>query len=67
MDITLCCAVFLVSCKAGTFSVADGSSCDDCPVSQYNPDTDQTSCMPCPDNGTTAAIRSLSADDCKSK
>ena len=50
--------VFISDCPAGTRIADNGVGCTDCPVNTYQPESNQTECIPCPTGQKTSGTRS---------
>ena len=56
-----------VDCPAGNYITADMTGCMMCNVGFYQPDTSQSSCLPCPPGFSTRVLGATSIDQCKRK
>ena len=53
------------SCAPGSFYNVTRTECQYCPLSQYQNQSGQTSCIPCPNGTITRQKGAISADVCK--
>ncbi|XP_070554729.1 uncharacterized protein [Ptychodera flava] len=55
----------LPTCDPGTLSSTGVIPCSRCPVGEYQPYSQASHCLPCPDGSTTLDAGSTSASDCR--
>jgi len=54
-------------CVAGEYLNASDNVCRECPLGQYQPDAQQTSCLDCPPDTSTAQLGAVSVDQCSNR
>ena len=54
-------------CVAGQYLSAQDDSCKLCPIGTYQPEDQQTSCIPCPPDTSTIAAGATSRDQCSNR